>query len=88
MKKFILKWGKGSVLGIQAVYKTMTIEEECIDDVDPLVILPYAIKRRVYYVRKYILLKQKETMTMVAISNSLKRKKLKRTDTIVSILFN
>ena len=52
MIKFILKWGKGSVLGIQAVYKTMTIEEECIDDVDPLVILPYAIKRRVYYVRK------------------------------------
>ena len=43
MKKFILKWGKGSVLGIQAVYKTMTIEEECIDDVDPLVILPYVI---------------------------------------------
>ena len=27
MRKFILKWGKGSVLGIQAVYKTMTIEE-------------------------------------------------------------
>ena len=52
MIKFILKWGKGSVLGIQAVYKTTTIEEECIDDVDPLVILPYAIKRRVYYVRK------------------------------------
>jgi len=52
MRKFILKWGKGSVLGIQAVYKTMTIEEECIDDVDPLVILPYTIKRRVQYVRK------------------------------------
>ena len=52
MKKFILKWGKGSVLGIKAVYKTMTIEEECIDDVDPLVILPDIIKRRVYYVRK------------------------------------
>ena len=27
--------GKGNVLGIQAVYKTMTIEEEYIDDVDP-----------------------------------------------------
>ena len=27
--------GKGNVLVIQAVYKTMTIEEEYIDDVDP-----------------------------------------------------
>lgn len=52
MRKFILKWGKGSVLGIQTVYKTMAIEEECIDDVNPLVILPYTIKRRVQYVRK------------------------------------
>ena len=52
MKKFILKWGEANVLNIQSVYKTMTIEEECIDDVDPLVILPYAIKRRVNYVRK------------------------------------
>ena len=51
MKTFILKRGKGSVLGIQIVYKTMEIEEECIDDVDPLVILPYTIKRRVLYVR-------------------------------------
>ena len=52
MKTFILKWGRGSVFGIQIVYKSMTIEEECIDDVDPLVILPDIIKRRVYYVRK------------------------------------
>ena len=52
MKKFILKWGKGSVLGIQAVYKTMTVEKECIDDIDPLVILPNIVKRRVPYVRK------------------------------------
>ena len=52
MKKFILKWGKGNVLNIQSVYKTMIIEEECIDDVDALIILPYTIKRSVYYVRK------------------------------------
>ena len=52
MKKFILKWGKGNVLNIESVYKTMITEEECIDDVDALIILPYAIKRRVYYVRK------------------------------------
>ena len=52
MKKSILKWGKGSVFDIQTVYKTMEIEEECINDVNPLVILPYAIKRGAYYVRK------------------------------------
>ena len=52
MKKFILKWGKGNVLNIQSVYKTMIIEEECIDEVDALIILPYTIKRKVYYVRK------------------------------------
>ena len=52
MKTFVLKWGKGSVLGIQTVYKTMTVEEECIDDINPLVILPYVIKRRVIYVRE------------------------------------
>ena len=51
MKSFILKWGKGSVLDIQTVYKTMTIEEECIDDIDPLVVLPYIVKSRVHYVR-------------------------------------
>ena len=52
MKTFILKWGKGSVLGIQTVHKIMTVEEECIDDINPLVILPYVIKRRVIYVRE------------------------------------
>ena len=52
MKTFILKWGKGSVLGIQTVYKIMTVEEECINDINPLVILPYVIKRRVIYVRE------------------------------------
>ena len=52
MKKFILKWGKGSVLGIEEIYKTMVVEEENIDDIDPTVILPNPIKRNVYYVRK------------------------------------
>lgn len=30
----------------------MTVEEECIDGINPLVILPYVIKRRVIYVRE------------------------------------
>ena len=51
MKKFVLKWGRGSVCGIQIVYKTTIIEEENIDNINPLEILPDAIKRKVPYVR-------------------------------------
>lgn len=51
MKKIILKWGKGSVLGIRVIYKTMIIEKESIDDINPIDILPDTIKKRVYYVR-------------------------------------
>ena len=51
MKTFILKWGKGSVLGIKTLYKTKTITAENIDDINPIVILPDNIKRKVYYVR-------------------------------------
>ena len=51
MKKFILKWGKGSVCEIRIVYKTLTTEAENIDDVNPLEILPEYIKRKVPYVR-------------------------------------
>ena len=43
--------GKGSVLGIQTLYKTMTITAENIDDINPIVILPDTIKRKVYYIR-------------------------------------
>ena len=52
MKKFVLKWGKGSVLSIQIIYKTMVIEKESIDDINPIDILPDIIKERVHYVRK------------------------------------
>lgn len=52
MKKFILKWGKGSVCEIQIIYKTLILEAENIDDVNPLEILPEYIKRKVFYVRK------------------------------------
>ena len=51
MKTFILKWGKGSVVKIQTIYKTMSITAENIDDIDPLEILPEHIKRKVPYVR-------------------------------------
>ena len=51
MKTFILKWGKGSVLGIKTLHKTMTIIAENIDDINPIVILPDNIKRKVCYVR-------------------------------------
>jgi hypothetical protein len=52
MKKFILKWGKGSICEIQIIYKTLTIEAENIDNINPLEILPEYIKRKVPYVRK------------------------------------
>lgn len=52
MKKFIITWGKGSVLEISKVYATMTVEAESIDDINPTIILPDVIKRKVYYVRK------------------------------------
>lgn len=52
MKKFILKWGKGSVCEIRIIYKTLTTKAENIDDINPLEILPEYIKRKVPYVRK------------------------------------
>lgn len=45
MKKFVLKWGRGSVCGIQIVYKMAIVEEENIDKLNPLEILPDAIKK-------------------------------------------
>ena len=51
MKEFILKWGRGSVCEIRTIYKTLTIEAENIDDINPLEILPEYIKRKVPYVR-------------------------------------
>ena len=51
MKTFVIKWGMGSVLDIRTVYKTMTIQQKSIDDIDPLVILPDIIKQKVHYVR-------------------------------------
>ena len=51
MKKFILRWGRGSVCGIEIIYKTMIVEKENIDDIDPTIILPEYIKKRVMYVR-------------------------------------
>ena len=54
VKRFILKWGKGSVLGINTVYKTMEIEAKNIDDIDCTIILPDTIKKKVCYVRTII----------------------------------
>ena len=52
MKKFILKWGRGSVCEIQIIHKTLIVEAENIDDINPLEILLEYIKRKVHYVRK------------------------------------
>ena len=34
MKKFVLKWGKGSVCEIRIIYKTLTTEAENIDNIN------------------------------------------------------
>ena len=51
-KQFKLTWGRGSVEGIKIMYKTMIVKAKNIDDIDPTIILPEQIKRRVCYVRK------------------------------------
>ena len=51
MKRFILKWGRGSVCEIRIIYKTLIIEAENIDNIKPLEILPEYIKGKVHYVR-------------------------------------
>ena len=54
MKRFILKWGKGSVESIVNVYKQMTVEAETINDINPTIILPEEIKNGVRYVRMLV----------------------------------
>lgn len=82
MKKFVLTWGKGSVLNIKVVYKTMTIEAKCIDDVNPTVILPDTIKRKVYYVRKIFTSETKRNCDYGSWSEFIEIEEIKSFDTI------
>ena len=77
MKKYILKWGKGSVLGIKIIYKTLIIEEENIDNIDPTIILPDYIKRKVIYVRKIFTSKTKRNYDYGSWSEFIEAKELK-----------
>lgn len=52
MKKFKITWGKGSVCGINIVFKSITVESENIDSVNYSIILPEGLKKNVYYYRK------------------------------------
>ena len=52
MKKFIIKWGKGEILHLEEVYKTLIIEKESIDDIDPTIILPEEVKKEIHYLRR------------------------------------
>ena len=54
MKKFVLKWGEGSVESITNVYKQMRVEAETINDINPIIILPEEIKNGVRYVRMLV----------------------------------
>ena len=44
--------GKGNVLEIKVIYKSMIVEAKSIDDINATIILPDSIKRKVFYVRK------------------------------------
>ena len=51
MKKFQLTWGRGTVLKIKIIYKTIIVEAKNINDIKPLTILSDIIKNKVHYVR-------------------------------------
>ena len=51
MKKFRLTYGRGNVLKIDIIYKTIIVEANSIDDINPIEILPDIIKNKVHFVR-------------------------------------
>ena len=81
MKKIVLKWGKGSVLGIQIIYKTMVIEKENSDDINPIDILPDIIKERVRYVRKIFTSETKRNYDYGSWSEFIEAEEIKNFDT-------
>ena len=52
MKKFIIKWGKGEIQHLEEIHKTLIVEKDNIDDVDPTSILPEEIKKEIHYLRR------------------------------------
>ena len=82
MKKVVLKWGRGSVCGIQIVYKTAIVEEENIDNIHPLEILPEAIKRKVPYVRINHTSEAKRNYDFGSWVDYIEAEEIKRTDTL------
>ena len=85
MKTFILKWGKGSVCGIKIVYKTMNIEEENIDDINPIIILPETIQRKICYVRSIHTSKTKRNYDYGSYTEFIEAEEIKKDWHIVSI---
>ena len=83
MKKFVLKWGKGSVLGIKVIYKTMIIEKESIDDINPIDILPDTIKKRVHYVRTIFTSETKRNYDYGSWFEFIEAEEIKNFDTIL-----
>lgn len=52
MKKFIIKWGRGEIQHLEEIHKTLIVEKENIDDVDPTLILPEEVKKEIHYLRR------------------------------------
>ena len=81
MKTFVIKWGKGSVCDIQIIYKTMTVEKESIDDINPVIILPDTIKRKVCYVRAIHTSETKRNYDYGSWSEIIEAEEIKKDDT-------
>ena len=81
MKTFVIKWGKGSVCGIQIIYKTMTVEKESIDDINPVIFLPDIIKRKVCYVRTIHTSESKRNYDYGSWSEFIEAEEIKKDDT-------
>ena len=81
MKKFVLKWGKGNVLEIKVIYKSMIIEAKSIDDINPIDILPDTIKKRVCYVRKILTSETKRNYDYGSWSEFIEAEEIKNFDT-------
>lgn len=51
MKQFQLKWGHGNIKSLDKIYKTMIVDANSFEEINPIIILPDSIKSQVHYIR-------------------------------------
>ena len=84
MKKFVLRWGRGNVEDIQIVYKTITVDAENIDEINPTVTLPDIIKRKIFYVRTIFTSETKRNYDYGSWSEFIEAEEIKNFDAFAS----